>query len=147
MSCSPGQTFNFAMGARGIAPDRDVPSVTVNGTDGGDSTISLNGTVVFNATGGKAANRTNGGAGGSPNGAGGGSGFYPRHNKECGGTCGGANIFGNRACNQYGDGYRGGGGGGGVGISDHQPNRILPGGYGGNGFLQITMLCQDSWNP
>lgn len=147
LACSPGDVFSFSMGARGIAPDRDNPSITMNGTDGGPSVISLNGVAKFTATGGKAANQTNGGAGGSPNGQGGQGGWWPKHKKECGGTCGGANILGNRACSERADGYRGCGGGGGAGISDHQGDYVSPGGYGGNGFAQITMLCIDGWSP
>ena len=153
MPVTHGNTVDIVIGPGGVGANRTA-EVQRNGTNGGNSSIAVNGSVLYNAGGGGGANGTGGGGGGSPNGQGGGGCYGIRHKKEAGGACGGASILGYRACgnSQFNsftnaDSYRGGGGGGGEGISDHQDSYTCPGGYGGNGFAQLTFYCLEGWNP
>lgn len=122
---------------------------------GTNSSISLNNTIIIDATGGTGGMNSTPGTGGIPNGHNGGWGSWGRKHKEHSGNWGASSIIPNTGGHPggysnrdgygqpAGDGYKGGGGGSG-GYS-YRGGGISQGGNGGNGYCSISLYCPIFW--
>jgi hypothetical protein len=156
--CSPGQVFSFIIGDGGVGASAAASGL--KGADGGGTTVLLNGTPVFNTSGGKGGQGGTdslipaGGDGGAPGGARGLDGV--RGTNDFASTPGGSGAAGplqgssggtagppaQGAASAGGDGVGFGSGGGGAGSHDRTTPKQRPGGSGRPGMVQFTYPSQ-----